>query len=224
MAAAAFLINMRVHQCPPSAAPAIVAPTPRKRMLRAMARAVAARGYDHVSVADVVQAAGVSRSTFYEEFASKDECLLAAYDALLERLIDQVFAAYESETRWPDQVRAGLAALLEALAEEPEVARMATVEIPAAGPEAHRRYRAAIERFVSFFLDGRQVSGRGPTLPRETELMAVGGAEAIIFDEVVAGRASQLTELLPDILFAVLVPYLGPDEAAVEMRRVSESR
>jgi AcrR family transcriptional regulator len=192
-------------------------------MLRAMARAVGARGYDHVSVADVVQAAGVSRSTFYEEFASKDECLLAAYDAMLEQLVDRVFAAYESETRWPDQVREGLGALLGALAEQPEVARMATVEIPAAGPEAHRRYRAAIERFVSFFLDGRQESSRGSKLPKETELMAVGGAEAIIFDEVVAGRAAQLPALLPDILFAVLVPYLGPDEAAVQMRRATES-
>jgi AcrR family transcriptional regulator len=190
-------------------------------MLRAMARAVAERGYEDVSVADVVEAAGVSRSTFYEEFASKEECLLAAYDALLERLVTQVFAAYETESRWPDQVRAGLEALLGALAEQPDVARMATVEIPAAGPEAHRRYREAIGRFVSFFLDGRKLSGRGERLPKETELMAVGGAEAIIFDEVVAGRAEGLRELLPDILFAVLVPYLGPDEAAKEMRRAA---
>ncbi|HEY3021063.1 MAG TPA: TetR family transcriptional regulator, partial [Solirubrobacteraceae bacterium] len=40
----------------------------RARMLDAMARAVAAKGYARVSVADVVQLAGVSRRTFYEQF------------------------------------------------------------------------------------------------------------------------------------------------------------
>jgi hypothetical protein len=49
--------------------------------------------------------------------------------------------------------------------------------------------------------------------------MAVGGAEAIVFDEVVAGRVSGLPALLPDILFTLLVPYLGPEEAVEQMRR-----
>jgi hypothetical protein len=47
--------------------------------------------------------------------------------------------------------------------------------------------------------------------------MAMGGAEAIIFDEVVSGRASKLPEILPDIVFAVLVPFIGPEDAAVSM-------
>ena len=51
--------------------------------------------------------------------------------------------------------------------------------------------------------------------------MAVGGAEAIIFDEVIAGRTQRLPALLPEILFALLVPYLGPEPAIEEMRRAT---
>jgi hypothetical protein len=51
------------------------------------------------------------------------------------------------------------------------------------------------------------------------EMLAVGAAEAIIFEEVEAGRAAQLPGLGPAILFSVLVPFLGPERASVEMER-----
>jgi hypothetical protein len=43
----------------------------------------------------------------------------------------------------------------------------------------------------------------------------------MIFDEVRAGRGPELRQLLPDLLFAVLMPYLGPEAAEDEMRRVA---
>jgi hypothetical protein len=55
------------------------------------------------------------------------------------------------------------------------------------------------------------------------ELLAVGAAEAIIFGEVDAGRAGRLPQMLPEILFSVLVPFMGPDRAADEMRTASMS-
>lgn len=193
----------------------------RDRLLWSMVRSIAEKGYDGVTVADVVAQAGVSRTTFYDEFTNKDECMYAAYDRVIEVLVRYVASAYESEGTWSAKVRQGLDAFLRALAAEPEVARMAMVEVPGAGPEAHRRYRDAIERFQPFFEEGRNYAERGDELPKDVELMAVGGAEAIIFDEVIAGRVSRLPAMLPDILFAVLVPYVGPDEAAEEMRRAA---
>src|SRR5262245_36136815 len=190
----------------------------RDRLLWAMVRTVADRGYDGVTVGDVVARAGVSRTTFYAEFTNKDECLFAAYDRVVDALVEYVSCAYASAESWPTKVRLGMGAFLEALAAEPDVARMATVEVPSAGPEAHERYRDARRRFVPFFRDGREHAMNGDGLPHDLELMAVGGAEAIIFDEVVAGRITRLPRMLPQILFAVLVPYLGPEQAASEMQ------
>jgi AcrR family transcriptional regulator len=194
----------------------------RDRLLWSMVREMAEQGYDALTLADVVARAGVSKSTFYDEFANKDECLFAAYDRVIDELVRYVEEAYAGDRSWPERVRDGLDALLRALAAEPEVAQMAVVAFPAAGPEAHQRYRDALERFLPFFQEGRAFSPRTDDLPRDVDLMAVGGAEVIIFDEVVAGRASKLPGMLSDILFAVLVPFIGPDEAAAQMHRAAK--
>jgi AcrR family transcriptional regulator len=196
-----------------------VAESQRERLLRAMLGAVAERGYERISVSDVVERAGVSRGAFYEEFEGKDEALFAAYDAMLDVLIERVRGSFSAGDPWPTKVRLALRVFLRELAANPEIARMAAVEIPSAGPAAHQRYREGIERFLPFFRQGREYSERGDELPPDAELMAVGGAEAIVFDEVVAGRVSRLPTLLPDILFTLLVPYLGPEEAVAQMRR-----
>ena len=64
-------------------------------MLVAMVQAVAETGYALVAVADVIDRAGVSRKTFYEQFANKDECFLAAYDATVEDLLATIDGALE---------------------------------------------------------------------------------------------------------------------------------
>lgn len=58
-----------------------------------MARAVATRGYSATSVANVIELAGVSRTTFYEHFANKDECFLAAYEVMVYRMLKNVRGA-----------------------------------------------------------------------------------------------------------------------------------
>lgn len=183
-----------------------------------MVRSVAEKGYEHVTISDVVEKAEVSKTTFYEEFPGKEECLFAAYDELIDRVMDEVESAFSGDDPWPAAMRSGLARFLSFFAEEPELARMATVDVPAAGPAAQVRYRQAFERFLPLLRQGRDYAEMGDELPRNVELMAVGGAEAIIYDEVVAGRTAQIQQLMPDILFTVLVPYLGPDDAAAEMR------
>ena len=189
----------------------------RDRLLWSMVRVIAEKGYDSVTVGDVVARAGVSRTTFYDEFENKDECLFAAYDRVIDELVAFVADAFDSGRDWPERVSDALDALLRALAAEPDVAQMAVVEFPAAGPHAHRRYHDAVERFRPFLEEGRDFSERDGELPAGVQLMAVGGAEAIIFDEVVGGRVSRLPAMLPEIVFAVLVPYLGPEEAATAM-------
>jgi AcrR family transcriptional regulator len=190
-----------------------------QRILWATVRLVAEKGFDSVTVFDVVSRADVSRADFYELFESKDECLFAAYERVLDSLVDYVARAFEGDGPWPVRIRRAMEACLEACSAEPEVARMTTLDAPAARPEAQRRYRNALERFVPLFIQGREYAANAVHLHPDLERMAVGGAETIIFDEVVAGRAQELTARLPDLLFTVLVPYLGPEAAAAEVRR-----
>ena len=191
-------------------------------MLEAMVRVAAAKGYEATTVADVIEFAGVSQKTFDEHFESKEDCFLEAYDAVFDVLVAHVTAAFEAagEEPWPEQIAAGLSALVELLSQEADIARMAMVEVTAAGDDARARYRGALARFTPFLEEGREYSSRVEELPPDTARFAVGGATSMIFDEVRAGRGPELKRILPDLVFAVLMPYLGSEAAEDEMRRV----
>jgi AcrR family transcriptional regulator len=75
---------------------AVVAESQRERLLVAMADAVAAKGYARVAVADVIERAGVSRRSFYEHFDNKEDAFLAAYDAGVAGLLDAIAEAEEA--------------------------------------------------------------------------------------------------------------------------------
>jgi hypothetical protein len=96
------------------------------------------------------------------------------------------------------------------------------VEVTVAGEEARERYRGAVARFAPHLEGGREYSGQGGELPPDTARFAIGGATSMIFDEVRAGRGPEMQRILPDLVFAVLMPYLGPEAAEDEMRRVAE--
>lgn len=195
----------------------VVERSQRERLLEATMKVVAAQGYGPTTVTDLTREAGVSRTTFYALFEDKEACFLAAYDDAVERLMRQVGNAYEAEDRWPERARAGLAELLAELAADPARARLLLVDVTAAGPAAQRRYRAAVQRLTPLFDEGRDFVPRGRSLPANSSRLAAGAVVGLIADELIGGRADELSGLLSDLLFATLVPYLGPDAAAREV-------
>ena len=205
------------HRLPPE----VIARSQRERLLEAAVRVVAKKGYGATTVADLTREAGISRTTFYEMYEDKEACFLVAYDSVIDTLVRRITAAYEAEEGWPQRARAGLAALLDALAEEPELARLALVDVGAAGPAAQRRYRGALQRLTPFFDEGRDFAPGGRNLPANTSRMAIGAVAGLISDELSTGRAGRLPNLLSEVLFATLVPYIGPAAAA---REVGETR
>ena len=123
----------------------------RGRMLRAMADAMTERGYVGTPVAEVIRRAGVSRETFYQQFSSKLDCFMAAFDAGAELLLGSIETktgldratldghdGRDAGTRLAQFDRV-LAAYLDGLASHPGYARLFLVEVYAAGPEAVQR-------------------------------------------------------------------------------------
>jgi AcrR family transcriptional regulator len=201
---------------------AYVARSQRERLREAMVRVSAAKGYAATTVTEVTEMAGVSSATFYELFEDKDACFFEAFDAVNDVLVAHVSAAYEAAAAepWPERVIAALRALVELLAAEADIARMTMVEVTAAGDEARKRYGQALARFTPLLEEGREYSGRDG-LPDDTARFAVGGATALIYDEVRAGRGPELGRILPDLIVAVLMPYLGPEAAEKAMQRAT---
>ncbi|HET7589826.1 MAG TPA: TetR/AcrR family transcriptional regulator [Solirubrobacterales bacterium] len=193
----------------------------RERLIAGLAEAVAENGYAGTTIAHITRHAAVSRRTFYEHFASKDECFIAAYDMVMSELNQRVREAYEQEKDWPQAVRAGIAAMLEFLTAEPHLARLSMVEALVAGPVVVERYDAAIQNLVPYFAAGRE--GRSAKvlagLSSTTEEALVGGMVSLISRRVFADRTAELESLLPDLAEFVLTPYLGSAKAAKVARQ-----
>jgi AcrR family transcriptional regulator len=191
----------------------------RDRLLDAIAEACAEKGYGALSVADVVARARVSKSVFYEHFRDKEDCFLAAYDAILGQFMGDAIGAYQQpELGWAARVRAVIEVILSFMAAEPAFAKMCMVELLGAGPAALERYLSAVRVLATLLDEGRAEAPAREGIPASLAGALIGGAAVAIREQILAGRTDRLAELLPSILYTVLVPYLGQDEALRQAR------
>jgi AcrR family transcriptional regulator len=193
----------------------------RERILAAVADVTSAASYGEMTVEDIIVTAGVSRRTFYEHFKNKDDAFLAAYDEAATRIMSAVRVAYSSHKLFVDRVRAGVEAFLTLLAADPSFARMCIVEVMAAGPEAVRRRNTAMGSFASMIEENaRELLNRPPPSAITAETV-VGGIYDVIFTRIRQGDVRRLPELVPDLVYSALLPYVGPADAEGARRRVA---
>ena len=191
----------------------------RVRVFDALAELCAEKGYPAVTVSDIVARAHISRTTFYELFRDKEGCFLAAYDAVLARFLGNVISAcLRPGLSWPEQVRIGLETILSFGAAEPLFTRMCLLDVLSAGPAGRERYRSGLRVLASFVDSGRAQAEDGDHVPPGLATSLVGGVALVIRDEIRAGRTNDLPRLLPDLLYSLLVPYVGQDRALAEAR------
>lgn len=165
-----------------------------------------------MTVEAIIARAGVSRRTFYEHFRNKEDAFLGAYDAVVHQAIRYVRRAYLNETTALARLRAGIGAFLQFLASEPQVARMAIVEVFAAGPRAIARRNEARRLFAEIIEENIHElvpSVRRPELTAET---IVGGIFEVVFTRILTGRTDELPGLADDLLAAILMLDVDPHE------------
>lgn len=187
-----------------------VSESQRERLLNGVVEAVGEHGYNATTIAQLIEAAQVSRRTFYEHFSGKEECFLAAYETIVAH-VRGVLAEAEREPDWPSRVRAELATLLGIFAADPTVARFVLVESLAAGGEVAARHRASLRCLADLLRPESPASDDALAEAREQALM--GGISTLVVRRLKAGEAARLEDLLPDLHELVLTSYLGRREA-----------
>ncbi len=195
-------------------APETVDGVHRARLLAGVAEAAATKGYAATTVADIVGRAQVSRRTFYEHFADKDACFLAAYDRCADMLIGLIGQTVEtSDAPWHERVELGVSAYLHAMAGEPALTRVFLVDILAAGPQAIARRRAAHRRFAELLLElverHRDELPAGVSLDPAMANAIIGGVNELVLLAVEDDRAGELPRLADTaarLVRAVLAP------------------
>jgi AcrR family transcriptional regulator len=186
----------------------------RERMLLATAELVAERGYQKTTIELIAKTARVALSTFYEQFSSKEDCFLAAFDETLAAAAEVFDELLDPEQPWAEQISAAIEICLEMVVKEPARARLCIVEAQAAGGEALARYQAMLEGVAPKLREGRAHNPRAGRLPDGLEVAIVGGLAWLVHQRLVAGRDEEIKALLPEMLQVTLTPYVGEVEAS----------
>jgi AcrR family transcriptional regulator len=186
----------------------------RDRILGGMIAAVVERGYAPTTITDVVRHARVSRRTFYEHFEDKEACFLAAYDAVSDAILSAIEGAVAEHSDWRERIVFGVRAYLQGLAAEPEIARVFTVEVLSAGPEALRRRRAVLRRFAASLrtqVDAAVAAGApGRPISPVTALALAGAVHELVLEALEDGRGAELPALEDEIADLVAAAVVGP--------------
>lgn len=179
----------------------------RERIIRGAARVVVERGYEALSIPAISGAAGVSNQTFYENFSSKREAFLAAFEVLAQDALAVTGAAFEAAGNRPEAIGTGLRAMLEHASGHPTFARLAFFELPTAGPVALDHADLVMDSFTAFLEPGilpREIGGSAPSVVLE----ALGsGIWSVIQHEIAHERGASLPEKAPEITRIVLAPF-----------------
>lgn len=190
----------------------MVAENQRERLIAGIIAAVAENGYGETTIATIVKAAELSRKTFYEHFANKEECFAAAYEASFEYL-RKAIVAVEVDGDWGQLVRGRLERLLGLLSEESDLASFFLVAPTSAGNEIVERHHKTMRELVRALTKGAPAAS-AKSEPLETREQALaGGISRLIVLKLSAGEADQLPTLLPALTELVLRPFVGGEEA-----------
>lgn len=197
--------------------PDLVRAVQRERLLAAMIRTVTEVGYKSLTVQDVLGRAGISRPTFYEQFADKEDCFLAAFDASATQVKERLGAAVaDAGPGWREQLRAGIAELLQFITEEPEASRAVIVEARASTPSGLRRRDELLDHFASC-IDAlvREDLDEAPSAIAAAGV--VGGIESILYARLQKEETDDLEALLPSLMYFAVLAYAGQSAAGEEL-------
>jgi AcrR family transcriptional regulator len=170
----------------------------RDRLFGAIVALSAEQGYEATKIADLVKLAGVSRAAFYDHFRDKQECLLAAVDALVEPTIALIERAEDAGTG-EARVRQAVEAFLGLVSRQPAASKVVFVEVYAAGREGEEAVERILDTFEKFGIGQlNDIPGSKDTPPQMVRAM-LGGFQKVIQKRLYSNEADQLPRLAEDI-------------------------
>jgi AcrR family transcriptional regulator len=176
----------------------------RRRLFEAASAVFARVGYAEASAEAISREAGMSKATFYEHFANKEECILALFDeAATEVTRALVNVPIDDDAGYEDRVRGNVHAFLGILAEYPNSSQTLLVEIIGAGPRAAERRDAILDLFADGLMrDNARMADRfgSPRFASKDDAFAIIGAVVeLVSRQLRSGVPARLQDLEPVI-------------------------
>jgi AcrR family transcriptional regulator len=176
------------------------------------------RGYADLRLEMVLERAGVDSATFHRSYPDLDACFTAVLAQAYGEFFERAQEAVAGQSGWRDRMRATAYALLRFLRADERVARLAAVEAQHGGEGALRLFVETFNRLVDLIDEGSAEAG-GPDSPSRATAIGVGGVVFARVQEAVAeGELGLGEEEIPQLMYAAVFPYFGPEAADEELR------
>ncbi len=191
----------------------------RSRLIAGAVNAIDELGYAQATVGHITSRARISRRTFYELFANREECLAAVLDDVAGLVGVELAAAGLGGLGWRERVRAGLSVILAFFDREPVLARVCVVQALRADPGLLGRREELLGQLAGVVDEGRLEGARGAECSPLTAEGLVGAAFSIVYARLLRGDRGSLTGLVGELMGMIVLPYLGPAAARREQSR-----
>lgn len=188
------------------------------RLSRALVDLCYERGLAEITVADVCERAGAGRAEFDARYSDLEDCFTQAYEEMADEFIARVTSAYDGEQGWRNQLRAAAYATLLHMEEDPARAQFVVVDALGAGEKAQLVRERVFATLIDLVDRGRHEPGASPSVTRATAESLNGAVFRHMRTKIERGQDGRYAEIVPELMHAVVLQYLGPEAAEEELK------
>jgi AcrR family transcriptional regulator len=175
------------------------------------------RGFREIEVGELCRRAGCPEAEFVSRYKDLEGCFAAAYERYAEEFLALMISAFDADLSWRRQIRTVARTFLAYLQEDPARAHFTVVDSLNAGEQAQLIRDRVFAGLFALIDQGRNEPGAPPSLTEATAEAVGGGVFGQVRILVAARRFEELPEMVPVLMYAVVLPYLGPEAAADEL-------
>ncbi len=191
----------------------------RSRLIAGAVCAIEELGYAQTTVGHITRRASVSRRTFYELFANREECLAAVLEDQVGVVAGELAGAGLEGLSWRERVRTGLWRILALFDREPALAHVCVMQALLGGPRVLERREEILVSLAAVVDEGSGEGARGGECTPLTAEGLVGAGFGIVYARLLRDEHEPLVSLLGELMAMIVLPYLGPAAARRELAR-----
>jgi AcrR family transcriptional regulator len=189
----------------------------RERITEAMLDLSFERGYRNIDLPALLERAGVDEATFHRHFEDLEDCFCAVYQEARDGFLARVKAAVADLDSWRDRIRATAYLFLEFFREDERVTYLSVVDVRTAGERPQRLFGEAFNFLMDLLDEGRGELTDPDSMSHATAEAVGGGIFGQMYSAVDRGSLDLGEDAIPKLMYAAVLPYLGPEAAAEEL-------
>lgn len=189
----------------------------RAQIRAAMLDLVVESGYEGTTLEALCARAGVDRAGFERHYRDLEDCYVRLFEEFTAEFDRATFGPFEGSGTWRERLRAAAYGAARYIRDHPRESAFSSTLMFAAGPVAQAHRERHLRRLVGLIDAGREEMERPEEVSVAVAEAALGSIYAVATRRIAAGESASLEELVPELMYLAVRPYLGHEVAREEL-------